>query len=159
MNGKRILLELLLAASALTLPRFLERACPRPRPYTGSAAPAWEPLEGSGGIHPGEEESQGPLPEPESLARFFYRPPVQGRKEAAPPVVLPPEREKTGARPGEDRFYLIGTVRSAQGEERLYVKERETGRVIAVTPEAARESGDGAYLIQFENTLFKVRRN
>ncbi|MDR2482862.1 MAG: hypothetical protein LBD08_04435 [Treponema sp.] len=59
----------------------------------------------------------------------------------------------------EAQFILIGSVKSAQDGERLYLKEQETGRLISVAGEAVVESAAETCLIRIEDQLFTVRRN
>ena len=58
----------------------------------------------------------------------------------------------------EAQFILIGSVKSAQDGERLYLKDQETGRLISVPGEAVVESAAETCLIRIGDQLFTVRR-
>jgi hypothetical protein len=101
---------------------------------------------------------------PRLLARAFSLPlPPGDAPPEAPPAVEAPGPEPPP--PEENRYTLLGKVRSGGAPERIYIKDTESGRIIPVgTGEQAEETAylvdtqADAYIIRVDRRLFKVWR-
>jgi hypothetical protein len=178
MNRKYVLIELFLAAAVFALPRILEgiaelrlsRELVESR-YTAPLEPAGqsaaEPVIAASA---GEAKpSAAPPPEPRELARLFSVPPrlAAGAEPSRAKVTVPggasrdtPPAAESAAPPPEDgRFRLLGIIRDAQNGEQLYLKEGETGAIVAVGMEDVVDRAGGAYLVRIGDTIFSIRRD
>jgi hypothetical protein len=75
-----------------------------------------------------------PRVSPETLARVFSPPNRGAPKEQ---LAAADASVQTQAVPGDGKFSYLGSIRESTDQEWLYIKEKETGRVISINARAA----------------------
>jgi hypothetical protein len=138
-------------------------------PLQHNAGGFWEADRAPGGI----PETPAAVPEPEGSAepeKLFDKtlPPPEALAGAFSPPVKPaarkmsPEDSGAGARPppvpGEGKFSYLGSIRDADDQEWLYIKEKETGRIIAINAGPASIDGERR-VVEIEGASYFFRRN
>jgi hypothetical protein len=112
-------------------------------------------FEREGFAEPGEP-AVATFPPAEALAGLFSPPAKAAAREKSP------GNDGAGAQtqpvPGEGKFSYLGSIREANDQEWLYIKEEETGRIISVN--AGLSSIDGERrIIEIEGASYFFRSN
>jgi hypothetical protein len=123
---------------------------PREGPETPATVPAPE-----GFAEPGRP-TDGALPPAEALAGLFI-PPATATERRAPSRDGGPEAQ-TRPVPADGKFSYLGSIRDANDQEWLYIKETETGRIISVNASLASINGE-RWVVEIEGASYFLRRN
>jgi hypothetical protein len=171
MNFRYVFFEVALAAAVFAVPRILEGIA-EPQlsgeavRYTAPQEPAEQPVEEPAVVSAGREvePEDAPPADLRDMARLFSVPRLTVEKVEPGETVpdTPPAAEAplpAAALPGDDRFRFLGIIRDAHNGERLYLKEGETGALIAVGMEDVIDRTAEAYLIRLGDTIFSIRRD
>jgi hypothetical protein len=95
------------------------------------------------------------LPPAEALAGLFSSPAKAAVREQ------PPENTpiaQTQPVPGEGKFSYLGSIREANDQEWLYIKEEATGRIISVNASLSTINGEHL-MVAIEGASYFFRRN
>jgi hypothetical protein len=103
-----------------------------------------------------ERPPDGALPPAETLAGAFS-PPTKAAAREAPPGDGGAEAQ-TQPVPVEGKFSYLGSIREANDQEWLYIKEAETGRIISVNASLA-SINDERCVVEIEGASYFFRRN
>jgi hypothetical protein len=110
------------------------------------------------GAAPAERSAAETFPpvSPETLARVFSPPNKAAAGEERPGESGAVPRAQPV--PGEGKFAYLGSIRKSDDQEWLYLKEAETGRVVAVNPLGASANGE-RWVVEIGGITYGIRRN
>jgi hypothetical protein len=124
-----------------------------PAPQGVQETPAFEP-EGFAGPGEGGGETLPPI-RAETLARVFS-PPNRGAAREKPPGGGAISQAQPV--PGDGKFSYLGSIRESDDQEWLYIKEKETGRIISINAKTA-SIDEERCVVEIEGTSYFIRRN
>jgi hypothetical protein len=90
----------------------------------------------------------------ETLARVFRAPnkTARGGKPPEDAAIAQPQ-----AVPGDGKFSYLGSIRESNDREWIYIKEKDTGRIISVNASLASINED-RYVVEIEGASYFIRR-
>jgi hypothetical protein len=112
-------------------------------------------------ITPPEIQDREPLQAGADQLALIFRPPIN---KPAPIVTVPAEPADEGGDidpapiPGDEKFSYLGLIRETDDQEWLYLKDRESGRVISINADLI-SAGAEYSVVTIGDIQYFIRRN